>query len=67
MQDQEKAYAEVFGAFARKKVVVRTLAALLRLADDARTELQTRAGLDFDPDVVAAFLEIEPVEITPVP
>jgi HD-GYP domain-containing protein (c-di-GMP phosphodiesterase class II) len=35
--------------------------------DDARTELQTRAGLDFDPDVVAAFLEIEPVEITPVP
>ena len=35
--------------------------------EDARTELSTRAGLDFDPDVVAAFLELEPAEIVPVP
>ena len=30
--------------------------------DDAREEVRTRAGLDFDPDVVAAFLELEAAE-----
>src|SRR5581483_7053462 len=36
-------------------------------ADDARTELRTRAGLDFDPDVVAAFLELEPIQPAAIP
>ena len=35
-------------------------------AEDARTELRTRAGLDFDPEVVESFLEIEPVTFSPV-
>ena len=35
--------------------------------EDAQTELSTRAGLDFDPDVVAAFLELEPIEPVAVP
>ncbi|HEY0417283.1 MAG TPA: HD domain-containing phosphohydrolase [Gaiellaceae bacterium] len=35
--------------------------------DDARTELRTRAGLDFDPDVIGAFLELEPTQPTAIP
>jgi HD-GYP domain-containing protein (c-di-GMP phosphodiesterase class II) len=31
-------------------------------ADEAVEELRTRAGLDFDPDIVGAFLELGPPE-----